>query len=146
MRLCCWTVFGAPLLVLAICASAGAGDADKEKAKLQGTWTLVKAMIKGEDKTKDLFAGGATLTFAGDKVTMKVGNDSHEGSFKIVDATKKPKHIDLSMPNQVATPAIYEIEGDTLKMVMPEKGAGRPKSFDDKDRQEMTMTFKKTGK
>jgi uncharacterized protein (TIGR03067 family) len=134
------------MLALAICAMAGADDADKEKAKLQGTWTLQKATIRGEDKTKDLFAGGVTVTFDGDKMTMKVGNESHEGTFKIVDATKKPKQVDLSNPKQKDTAAIYEIEGDTLRMAMPEKDAGRPKSFDDKDRQEMTLTFKKSSK
>jgi uncharacterized protein (TIGR03067 family) len=146
MRLFCLTVPGAAILTLAVCAPVGAGDADKEKAKLQGTWTLIKATIRGEDKTKDLFGGGATVTFAGATVTMKMGNESHEGTFKIVDATKTPRHIDLSVPKQKDTPAIYQIEGDTLRMATPEKGGGRPQSFDARDRQEITLTFKKTGK
>jgi len=140
-----WAI-GTVTLALAICTSTWAGDADKEKVKLQGTWTVTKVMIRGEDKTKDFGKPGmeASITFAGDKATMKMGGESHEGAFKVVDAKKKPMQIDLSMPKQVDTPAIFEIDGDKLKMAMPEKGAGRPTAFDAKDI--MVMTLKKNSK
>jgi hypothetical protein len=52
-----WAI-GTATLTLAICASTWAGDADKEKAKLQGTWTVTKVMIRGEDKTQDFAKPG----------------------------------------------------------------------------------------
>jgi uncharacterized protein (TIGR03067 family) len=141
-RLC---VIGTATLALAIGASTWAGDADKEKAKLQGTWTVTKVMVRGEDKSKDFgFGAGATCIFAGDKVTMKFGSESHEGTFKIVDGKKKPMQIDLSLPKQMDVKAIYEIDGDTLKIATGEKGTDRPTAFDAKDIQ--VMTFKKNSK
>ncbi len=130
-------------LALTICASTWAGDADKEKAKLQGSWAMTKVMIRGDDKT-DLFKGGITYTFAGDKLTAKIASEVHEGTFKVVDATKKPMHIDLSLPKQMDSKAIYEIDGNTLKIGVGEKGSSRPKGFDAKDI--MVMTFKKMSK
>jgi uncharacterized protein (TIGR03067 family) len=137
-----WAI-GTVTLALAIGASTWAGDADKEKAKLQGSWTVTKVMIRCEDKSKDFggFGAGATCTFAGDKVTMKFGTESHEGTFKIVDGKKKPMQIDLSLPKQMDQKAIFEIDGDTLKIATGEKGTDRPSAFDAKDI--MVMTFKK---
>ena len=129
-------------LTLAMCASSWAGDADKEKAKLQGSWTLTKIVIRGEDKTQEMFEGGATVTFAGDKTTFKFGGGGPEaGSFKIVDATKKPMHLDLTHKGSNAK-GIYAIEGDTLKIATADKD--RPTSFDAENI--IVMTFKKISK
>jgi uncharacterized protein (TIGR03067 family) len=75
---------------------------------------------------------------------MNIGGESHEGAFKIVDTKKKPIQIDLSMPKQPVTPAIFEIVGDTLRMAMPEKGSDRPTGFDAKDI--MVITLKRNSK
>ena len=135
-----WAI-GTVTLALVICASTLAGDAEKEKARLQGSWTVTKVMFKGEDKTKEF--GELSYTFAGDKSTVKIGGESREGTFKIVDAMKKPMQIDFSI-KQIVSKAIYEIDGDTLKLATGDRGADRPSGFDAKDI--TVFTFKKVSK
>jgi uncharacterized protein (TIGR03067 family) len=132
-------------LISAVCASSWAGDTDKEKAKFQGTWTLTSVVIRGLDKTKK---DEITWIFAGDKTTFKSGGYSEEGTFKIIDAAKEPKKLDISKgkdPKDEAK-AIYTLEGDVLKVAIggptgTDKPAPRPTSFDDKDI--LVLTFKK---
>jgi uncharacterized protein (TIGR03067 family) len=132
-------------LISAVCASTWAGDVDKEKAKLQGTWTLTSVVIRGLDKTKK---DDITWTFAGDKTTFKSSGFSEEGTFKIIDAAKEPKLLDITKgkdPKDEAK-AIYALEGNVLKIAIggptgTDKPAPRPASFDDKDI--LVLTFKK---
>jgi uncharacterized protein (TIGR03067 family) len=58
-----------------------------------------------------------------------------------VDATKNPMQINLSLPKQKDGKAIYEVDGDTLKIGIGEKDSGRPTAFDAKDI--MVQTFKR---
>ena len=60
---------------------------------------------------------GGIFTFAGDKVTMKMGDKQHAGSYK-ADASKSPKHIDITSKGpggkENTAEAIYKIDGETL--------------------------------
>jgi uncharacterized protein (TIGR03067 family) len=114
------------------------GDANKEKDKLKGTWTLTSLEIGG--KKIDLPGEKSMqLVFSGDKVMVKgagpKGDKDEEGTYTI-DATKKPKHLTLTKKGGGADDTmegIYEIEGDTLKIGSSAKGpkGPRPTGFDD---------------
>ena len=108
-------------------------DAKKELEKWQGTWTLVGAEEKGEKLSDDkLKQTPVTLTIKDDKFTIKIGDQSLEGTFKI-DPAKKPKEYEA----KATTPdgkveeskGIYEIEGDTLKVCFTSADKERPKEF-----------------
>jgi uncharacterized protein (TIGR03067 family) len=107
---------------------------DDVKDKLKGTWTVV-AMEEGGKKAPEEQFKGMTLTFEGDKVTFKHGNDTKMGTFK-VDAGEKPGHLDITPsdgPEKGKTmKMIFMLDGDTLTIGGAKKDEGpRPKSFDD---------------
>jgi len=111
-------------------ASASAGG--KEKSPLEGSWT---------GKAPDDKEG--TITFTGNKwkLEIKGEGDFAAGTFK-VDATKKPKTMDLTITDAggkaekykgKSSLAIYELDGDTLKWCAGQPGKDeRPTMLDDK--------------
>jgi uncharacterized protein (TIGR03067 family) len=129
-------------------AFAQNGEGKDDKAKLKGTWKLVKGSAGGKDFDQKVIDQGVTLKFEGDKVIASGGGKEEQMSFK-VDATKKPKHIDFiplkEGETKKTTRGIYEIEGDTLKILLPvmfKKGddgklvpieGKRPESFEAKE-------------
>lgn len=127
------------LLVFTAGALLAADDAKdaavkKEMEKLQGRWVIVGAVKNGRESPGDeLKEARPTLTFAANKLSSSFTRQGKEvkdesGSFTI-DPTAKPKTIDLKgfpVPNKTF-PAIYELDGDTLKICIAEDG--RPKDF-----------------
>jgi uncharacterized protein (TIGR03067 family) len=124
-------------------------DDKSDKDKLQGTWVLTsiefKDMIVDAPKDKE-----STFTFKDDKITMKEGKTPKtEGTYKL-DEKKNPKEIDVTAPKEdnpkemETVKAVYTLDGDTLKLCMPNNGpAGpRPKSLD-KDMGIMVLKRKK---
>jgi uncharacterized protein (TIGR03067 family) len=101
------------LAVVLTAETARSGD-KKEREKLEGTWSLVKITGgKSEDKEK-----GAKLTFKGDKITLKTGDETKEATYSI-DPTQKPKEMTVHMvkgDKKVTVQGIYELDGDTLKI------------------------------
>ena len=60
----------------------------------------------------------AKLTFKGDKVTFKAGDETEQGTYS-VDPTKKPKELNLHAEKdgkKVTLRLIYEFDGDALKI------------------------------
>jgi uncharacterized protein (TIGR03067 family) len=124
-------------LVLAACGGTGAradekADVEKELKKFQGAWTFESSEAGG----KELPAGelkGLTLTFEGDKHTVKKGNDVIQVGTQKLDPTKAPKAIDVTLTeggNKGAVMlGIYEIDGDTLKVCFDAEGKKRPTQF-----------------
>jgi len=133
----------------AACWAGGANDKDKEK--LQGTWTLTSIAYDG--KAIPLPAGKTvTLTFTGDKVAFKEDGDkaAQDGTFKL-DASKNPKHIDLNKGGAAKEDdkAIYSLDGDMLKICLGGKLSGdgkaeRPAAFDSP--MTILMVFKRQAK
>ena len=126
-------------ITAALCLLAQTSQAADDKDKLQGTWAVVSYEIEGKkiDIPKE---HQSLLIINGDKLTMKDPDKKkdEEGSFKI---DEKKKHIDLINPSEkdpkilLTVPAIYSLDGDTLKLGLPDKGAkgDRPKGFDEKE-------------
>jgi uncharacterized protein (TIGR03067 family) len=124
-------------------AGLAADNKSDEAKKLEGTWVVTSATLDG--KVLDDLKNGQIM-IAGDKLTIK-GSDGKElkHSFK-VDPSKKPKTMDLAFVEKVANAApssvIYDLDGDTLKLVLGQPGK-RPAEFTDEGRPLVTLKRKK---
>jgi uncharacterized protein (TIGR03067 family) len=109
-----------------------AADNTKEKQamgdqqKIQGTWALVSGERSGKP-LPDQVIQQIKLIFAGDKLTTRHKDRKTEATFKL-DSNKTPKEIDLDMDGNVGK-GIYQLVGDSLKIVHGEVGDARPKDF-----------------
>ena len=94
---------------------------------------VVTADVAGT--TLDMFVN-ATFEFKGDKFTMKGGDETRGGTYKI-DMKKKPPTLDvtLSQGGDGGTfHSIYELDGDKLKIASgAEPGAAAPTEFKSKE-------------
>jgi RNA polymerase sigma-70 factor (ECF subfamily) len=124
-------VGGVAGLLYLVAAPPGGGDGRSDKDKLQGTWGVVAATIRGVDDGPEIEAmkKDFELDFRGDKVTIKL-----EADYKL-DPTTSPKQIDLfpsygpaKEQNQVIH-GIYELTGDELKLCISGPGEERPTKF-----------------
>jgi uncharacterized protein (TIGR03067 family) len=119
-------------LVLAVRGLGGSPGNDR--AKLVGAWKVTELDENGKPKPA---AAGKQLTmiFEGDTFRMKGDGVEFDGTYKL-DVTKKPKWIDTLVTGGKdkgkRTQGIYELKGDTLKIVWTEGKAPRPTSFSDK--------------
>jgi len=103
---------------------------ESDLARMQGTWAIVT--IEAGGKADDKITKGK-IVIAGDtlKHVKPDGTTGSAGTIK-VDPTRSPKEMDMTAqdgPNKDATfPAIYELDGDSLKLCMARTWA-RPKEF-----------------
>jgi uncharacterized protein (TIGR03067 family) len=74
-----------------------------------------------------------TVTFVGDKHTVKKGDEVIQVGTQKLDPSKSPKAIDVTMTGGLNKGAvmlgIYEISGDTLKVCFDPEGKKRPAEF-----------------
>lgn len=110
------SVLAAVLLLVADDSNADLAKADAKE--LQGNWTMVGLEIDGKMIEQARFKD-TTLEVRRDKYIVKTGRKAREVRFKL-DASKKPKEIDLFFPNppnaEQLHRGIYLIDGDTFKM------------------------------
>lgn len=94
-----------------------------ELGKLQGTWQVTSAEAGGRAVPG---GKGCTLRIEGDKTTLDMG-DGHAltGTVRI-DPKAKPKAMDLIYGQGVALPAVYELDGNVLKICQALPGEDRP--------------------
>ena len=73
------------------------------------------------------------VTFEGDKHTVKKGDEVIQVGTQILDPSKSPKTIDVTMlegPHKgTVILGIYEIDADTLKVCFDPEGKTRPTAF-----------------
>src|SRR5262245_22310591 len=104
-------------------------DVEKELKKFQGTWTFESVEVGGKEVPADTFKG-ITVTFAGDKYTVKKGDEVIQAATQKLDPSKSPKTLDVTVaegPNKgIVILGIYEISGDTLKVCFDPEGKQRP--------------------
>jgi len=135
MRIALVTLF----YTLGLIASGGTGagaddkaDVEKELKKFQGTWTFESVEAGGKEVPAAEFKG-MTVTFEGDKYTVKKGDQVIQAATQELDPSKSPKALDVTVaegPNKGAVMlGIYEISGDTLKVCFDPEGKKRPTQF-----------------
>jgi uncharacterized protein (TIGR03067 family) len=99
--------------------------------KLQGTWTITTLEMDGQRMPAGML-GEATITIAGARFTT-TGMGAAYGGRVEVDANASPRQIDLVFtsgpPAGMTNPAIYELDGDTMRLCISTRGARRPKTF-----------------
>lgn len=118
-------------VVLALLVAMPAWSADAKSDDTTGTWTAESAEMAGQ-KLPDSLRQSIKLVINGDKYKLTMSDRTEEGTSKS-DATATPKTLDIkpsSGPNKGKTmQAIYELDGDTLKVCYDLSGSGRPKEF-----------------
>jgi len=124
-------------LVLSASSETGARADDraevaKELKKFQGTWTFASVEAGGKEIPAAEFKG-MTVTFEGDRYTVKKGEEVIQAATQKLDPSRSPKTLDVTVaegPNKGAVIlGIYEISGDTLKVCFDPEGKKRPTEF-----------------
>ena len=123
------------LCTLVPTAAGGTGaraDVAKELKKFQGTWTFESVETCGQKEPAAGFKG-MTVTFAGDKFTVKKGDEVIQAGTQKLDPSRSPKTVDVTVAEGLSKGAvmlgIYEIKGDTLKVCFDPEGKKRPAEF-----------------
>ena len=143
-------LFLSPLAAVALVMAAAQtcradDDQDKEVKTLQGTWVLTKTITGGKEYPVQKGAK-STLTFKDQKVTLKTvtpaekGSDSTKDTVRTLesdftlDLSKKPKQITYALSGfKDPTANMYEIKGNTLKIVSLSGVEKPPSDFSGKD-------------
>ena len=111
-------------------------DAKEDLEKLHGTWEIVELIADGHTVPADKLKG-SQVVFKGDEMTLTQGdavNDARKFRVKL-DPRQKPKAIDMTALNSKykgsVGAAIYQLEGDTLKLCSPDdpRSKERPTEF-----------------
>jgi uncharacterized protein (TIGR03067 family) len=114
---------------------AGQNGGAKNGDKHEGTW-LAQAAELGGQKFPDDVRKAIKLVIKDDKYTVTVGKETDEGTVKL-NAAAKPKEMDITGtkgPNKGKTfLAIYELDGDTLRVCYDLSGKNRPTEFKTKE-------------
>jgi uncharacterized protein (TIGR03067 family) len=118
-------------LAMAPILAVVAGEAADDAKLMQGNWTPVTAELAGEPMGT-VALKTISLKLENGKYEVFVGEHPDRGTYTIDSATK-PKSITVvgtQGPNQGKTyPAIYELDGDTLRVCYDLSGAKRPAEF-----------------
>lgn len=121
----------AMIMTLILGTVAWSQDAASEHKKLNGTWIPTSAELAGQPFPAEVLKT-LKLVLDGDKYTVHAGDKLDKGRVKL-DLTKKPKAMDIigeEGPNKGKTfPAIYELDGDTLRVCYNLGGKERPSEF-----------------
>jgi uncharacterized protein (TIGR03067 family) len=121
-------------LLLSFALAAAHGDG-KDGDTNDGTWLPSEAELAGK-KLPDEIRKTIKLVIEGDKYTVTVGKEVDKGTVKR-NASAKPKEMDITGtegPNKGKTfLAIYERDGDTLRICYDLSGKGRPTEFKTKE-------------
>ncbi len=133
-----------------VAISAFADDAKeanaKDQAALQGTWLPQSAELAGVAFPEEI-RKSIKLVVKDDGYTVTAGPSVDQGTVKLT-ASAKPKQMDITGtegPNKGKTIlAIYEQDGDTLKVCYDLSGKERPTEFKSKEGSQLFLvTYKR---
>jgi uncharacterized protein (TIGR03067 family) len=141
----CWLVIAG----LAFLLAAGKPADDKaERAKLQGSWAVVKVVLDGIE-VAEAAVKKMEVVIKDDKLTRKDGDDEEETTFKL-DPTQKPKAIDLTPTSEErkdkTVRGIYVLDGDDLKICLAAANKPRPTAFESKEASDWELLILKRKK
>ncbi len=113
----------------------------KELERLQGTWEIASWEIPGGNLPLPDDKELRTLTVEGARATLRVGKQEIVTTW-LIDPEKKPKRLDICYEQRLVDgkpedggfdgkvgPAIYELDGDTLRECSDDPGERRPDEF-----------------
>lgn len=137
--------FLALTLVFAV-AQTATSDAPKDGDAIQGTWRASAAELGGKPFPEEV-RKSIKLTLKDGKYTVTVGKNPDQGDVKL-DPSAKPKTMDVTGtegPNKGKTIlAIYELDGDALKVCYDLSGKARPAAFKSAEgTQQFLVTYKR---
>jgi uncharacterized protein (TIGR03067 family) len=113
-------------------AAAADEKADKDLKALHGTWTFYAHIANGK-KTSAEDLKKMTITFEGNKFTVKSGDKVIQTGTHKLDSSKDLKTVDAKVTEGegrgTTMLGIYEIKGDVLRACFDPSGKKRPKEF-----------------
>jgi uncharacterized protein (TIGR03067 family) len=118
-------------LVMAASLITFAAEVPSDAKAVQGNWKPIKADLAGQPMTEAVLKS-ISLKLDKGKYEVFVGTQPDKGTYTL-DSSSRPKGMTIAGtegPNQGRTfPAIYELEGDTLRICYDLSGAKRPTEF-----------------
>jgi uncharacterized protein (TIGR03067 family) len=118
-------------LTVAASLIAFAADPSDDAKAVQGSWEPAKADLGGQPMA-EVVLKSISLKLDNGKYEVFVGKAPDKGTYTL-DSNSKPKSITITGtegPNQGKTfPAIYELNGDKLRICYDLSGAKRPTEF-----------------
>lgn len=119
------------------------GDSAKNDfQQLQGKWIPIEIIADGK-KLEDDVIKDILVTIKENSYKTELSNGQDEGTFKL-NTSASPKQMDLSSDSGKEIPAIYEVNGDTLKACYTLEGSGRPSEFKSvEDSKAIFVTYKR---
>lgn len=135
------------VMLLAGLVSAADDKPVKELEPFQGTWTVVSITRNGEAVPDDN-AQRLVLVIKGSERLVKDGDDVKSKATFTVDATKKPKQMDVTVTDGPLAgktyPGIYELKDDTFTLCLALEG-DRPDDLTSKEgSNRLLQVFKKS--
>ena len=116
---------------LVIAATSASKSADDMNDTIEGTWLPSAAELGGKEFSEEV-RKSIRLEVKGDRYSVTVGTQPDRGTCKL-DPKAEPKALDITGtegPNKGKTiPAIYERDGDTLRVCYNLGGKERPTKF-----------------
>jgi uncharacterized protein (TIGR03067 family) len=103
--------------------STTASDLDR----IQGEWKVKQLVIDGQP-VDDATLADAKLKIKGDAFKLDAAGQNESGTLQF-DAQASPKTLEVSLQSGDTIPAIYELNGNTLKICYAVNSAARPKEF-----------------
>lgn len=133
------------LALTLLLVAGGPTDAKKELAAMDGKWKPI-AMQTGDTKfTKDQMKA-IELVIEDGKYLVTANGEKDKGTLKI-DTKPEVKTMDIvgtDGPNKGKTfPAIYELDGDKLKICYALEGTKRPTEFKSTGAKTLLVTYEK---
>jgi uncharacterized protein (TIGR03067 family) len=127
--MCLSTVVIALLAASGILQGSAQKPGDDELKKIQGTWQFVSQEMEGKPRPREELAK-LTITFTGDKWSVREGDKVVQAGTHKLDPTKKPAQVDAIVTEGEDKGSkmlgIYELKGDTLKVCFDPQGKERP--------------------
>jgi uncharacterized protein (TIGR03067 family) len=117
--------------ILATSLSVLAASPPDDAKAIQGNWTPSKAELSGQAMTEEVMKS-ISHKLTKDQYEVSVAGNLDKGTYTL-DSTGKPRGLSITGtegPNRGKTfPAIYELEGDTLRICYDLSGTKRHTEF-----------------
>jgi uncharacterized protein (TIGR03067 family) len=114
---------------------AGEDTGEDILKKIQGTWKFVSQDVDGKSRPREEVAK-QTITFAGDKWTVRRDGKVVQAGTHQFDPAKKPPQVDAAVTEGEdkgnTMLGVYELKGDRLHVCFDPMGKQRPTDFTSK--------------